>query len=237
MESAEVDGVISVQARQSLEETRWLLQLASENKFVRGVVGWVPLVSERVRHDLELVGTDPKLRGVRHVLHDEPEDQYMLRDDFNRGVSLLREFGLAYDILVFERHLPTVVKFVDRHPDQTFVLDHIGKPKIKAGRKEPWAAQIRELSRRPNVYCKVSGIVTEADWQSWTQQGLREYFDVVVEAFGVDRVLAGSDWPVCLVACGYNRWWDILRQWTAAWTDENRERFFSMNAMRAYGLK
>jgi L-fuconolactonase len=237
MEAAGVDGVISVQARQSLEETHWLLSLAGENKFIRGVVGWVPLVSDRVKQDLQTVAADPKLRAIRHVLQDEPDDQFMLREDFNRGISLLKEFALAYDILIHERHLPITLRFVDRHPDQVFVLDHIAKPKIKTGEKEPWAKYMKELSQRPNVFCKVSGMVDLADWQTWTQQGLREYFEIVLQAFGSERLLAGSDWPVCLVACGYKRWWDILREWTAEWTGENREKFFALNAMRAYGLK
>jgi L-fuconolactonase len=235
-QEAGVDQVISVQARQSLEETHWLLRIASENKFIRAVVGWVPLVSEHVHHDLETISADPKLRSVRHVLQGEP-DEFMLHDDFNRGISLLKEFNLTYDILVFERQLPTVLRFVDRHPEQTFVLDHIAKPKIKQREIEPWAKHISELAHRANVYCKVSGMVTEADWQSWTQKGLREYFDVVVRAFGPERILAGSDWPVCLVACGYKRWWEILQNWTSEWTGENRERFFRGNAIRAYGLK
>jgi L-fuconolactonase len=237
MQSASVDGAVAVQARQSLEETHWLMGLAAENKFIRGVVGWVPLTSDHVKHDLETVAADPKLRGVRHVLHDEADEHFMLRDDFNRGLTTLKEFGLAYDLLVFDRHLPATLRLVDRHPEQTFILDHIGKPKIKAGEREPWAKHIQDLSKRPNVYCKVSGLVTEADWQSWTQQGLREYFDVVLEAFGISRLMAGSDWPVCLVACGYKRWWDILRQWIAAMSPSEQEQFLSANAVKAYGLK
>jgi L-fuconolactonase len=233
--AAGVDGAISVQARQSLEETHWLLSIANENKFVRGVVGWVPLVSERVKQDLEAVAADPKLRGVRHVLQDEADD-YIAREDFNRGVSLLKEFGLAFDILIFERQLPAAIRFVDRHHDQVFVLDHLAKPNIKTGEREAWAKNIREIGRRSNVYCKISGMVTEADWQNWTQQQLREYFDVALEAFGIERLMAGSDWPVCLVACGYKRWWDILRQWTAEMSEKQIERFFALNAFKAYGL-
>jgi L-fuconolactonase len=235
--AAGVDGVISVQARQSLEETHWLLGIANQNSFVRGVVGWAPLISDRVKHDLEAVAANPKLRGVRHVLHDESDEQYMAREDFNRGVSLLKEFKLAYDLLIFERQLLTAGRFADRHPDQIFVLDHLGKPRIKAGEREPWAKNIRELGRRPNVYCKISGMVTEADWQTWTQQQLREYFDIAYSAFGPERVIAGSDWPVCLMACGYKRWWDILRQWMKEMTPEQNERFFSLNAIKAYGLR
>jgi L-fuconolactonase len=234
---AGVDGVISVQARQSLEETHWLLGLASDNKFIRGVVGWVPLISEKVKNDLEAVGADPKLRGIRHVLESETDDQFMVRDDFNRGLSLLKEFGLAYDILIFARQLPSAIRMVDRHPEQVFVLDHIAKPNIKAAEREPWAKFIKEISRRTNVYCKISGMVTEADRQTWTDAGLREYFDVVLEAFGPARLIAASDWPVCLVACGYKRWWDIQRQWAAGLSTAEQEQFLGSNAIKAYGLK
>ena len=237
LQPAEVDGVISVQARQSLEETHWLLGLANENKFIRGVIGWVPLISERVKNDLETLGADPKLRGIRHVLESETDDQFMLREDFNRGLTLLKEFSLAYDILVFARQLPPAIRLVDRHPDQIFVLDHIAKPNIKAAEREPWAKFIKEMSRRSNVYCKVSGLVTEADWQSWTEGGLREYFDIVLEAFGPARLIAGSDWPVCLVACGYKRWWQIQRQWAATLSSTEQEQFLGLNAVKAYGLK
>jgi L-fuconolactonase len=237
IQAAGVDGVISVQARQSLEETHWLLSIANDNKFIRGVVGWVPLISDRLKTDLEAVAAAPKLRAVRHVLQDEPDDQFMARDDFNRGVALLKEFNLAYDLLIYERQLPVAIRLVDRHPEQVFILDHLAKPKIKTGETEPWAKNLRELARRPNVFCKISGMVTEADWQNWTQQQLKEYFDIALEAFGIDRLLAGSDWPVCLVACGYKRWWDILRQWTAAMPESESEKFFGLNAVKAYGLR
>lgn len=237
MQAAAVDGVISVQARQSLEETHWLLRLASENQFVRGVVGWAPLISDRVKHDLETVGADPKLRGIRHVLQGDGDEQYMHREDFNRGLSLLREFGLTYDLLIFARQLPQALRLVDQHPQQVFVLDHIAKPNIKAAEREPWTKHIRELGLRTNVYCKVSGMVNEADWQAWTEGELREYFDVVLEAFGAGRLIAASDWPVCLVACGYKRWWEILRQWTAGWSSAKQQQFFGLNAAKAYGLK
>jgi len=236
VESAGVDGVITVQARQSLEETHGLLSIANGNAFIRGVVGWVPLVSERVKQDLEAVGADPKLRGVRHALQDETDDQFIAREDFNRGVALLKEFNLAFDILILEKQFPGVIRFVDRHPEQMFVLDHLASPQIKAGEREPWAKNLREIAKRPNVYCKVSGMVTSADRQNWTQQQLREYFDVALDTFGIERLMAGSDWPVCLLACGYKRWWDILREWTAEMSESQIERFFGLNAIKAYGL-
>ena len=181
---AGVDGVVSVQARQTLEETEWLLGLAGQHAFIKGVVGWVELVNPGVGAVLERLVKNPKLKAVRHVVQGEPDDNFILRDDFNRGVALLAPLGLVYDILIFPRHLKPSIRFVDRHPGQRFVLDHIAKPQIKAGVLEPWAADIRELARRPNVYCKLSGMVTEADYQRWTEEQLRVCFDVVLEAFG-----------------------------------------------------
>jgi L-fuconolactonase len=237
LQPAGVDAVISIEARQSLEETHGLLALANEHNFIRGVVGWVPLTSDRVKNDLETLGADPNLRGIRHALHTEADEQFILREDFNRGLALLKEFSLAFDILISARQLPLAVRLVDRHPDQIFVLDHIAWPDIRSGEREPWAKFIKEISRRTNVYCKVSGMVTQADWQSWTENGLREYFDITLDAFGAARLLAASDWPVCLLACGYKRWWEILRQWAAALSPAEQEQFLASNAIKAYGLK
>ncbi len=237
MAAAGVDGCVTVQARQKLEETEWLLGLAEANDFIRGVVGWVPLVSTSVQADLERLANNCYLKAVRHVLHDEPDDDYMLRDDFNRGVGLLKRFDLAYDILVFERHLPQVVKFVDRHPEQVFVVDHIAKPRIKDGVMSPWRQNISELARRRNVYCKASGMVTEADWAGWTEEGLRPYFDAVLEAFGPERLMFGSDWPVCTVACEYGRWHRIVSEFASALSVPEEERILGGTAAEAYKLR
>jgi L-fuconolactonase len=234
--AAGVDAVISVQARQTLDETNWLLDLADQNAFIRGVVGWVPLVSPTISDDLEHFAQRAKLRAVRHVLHDEPDDDYCLRDDFNRGVSQLRRFDLAYDILIFEGHLPQAIQFVDRHPEQVFVLDHIAKPKMKDNEMEPWRSNLRELARRPNVYCKLSGVVTEADWQAWTPQQLRPYADAVLDAFGPQRVMFGSDWPVCLVACDYVRWFEVVKGFIAALSPAEQSAVMGGTAIRAYGI-
>jgi L-fuconolactonase len=234
---AGVDGVVSVQARQTLEETNWLLELAEQNAdFIRGVVGWVPLISADVGGQLrQLASTHPKLKGVRHVLQGEADDRYMLRDDFNRGVSHLAALNLAYDILIFERHLPQTIEFVDRHSaDQRFIVDHIAKPRIKSNELEPWRTNIRELARRPNVFCKVSGMVTEADFRAWTPQELRPYFDAVLEAFGPRRLMFGSDWPVCLVACGYARWRDVVETFAEGLTKDEKAQLFGETAKRAY---
>ncbi|HSV13190.1 MAG TPA: amidohydrolase family protein [Tepidisphaeraceae bacterium] len=234
--AAGVDGVISVQARQTLDETNWLLDLADQNAFIQGVVGWVPLVSPTVGDDLERFAQRAKLRAVRHVLHDEPDDDYCLRDDFNRGISQLRRFNLAYDVLVFERHLPQAIQFVDRHPEQVFVVDHVAKPKIKDNEMEPWRTKLRELARRPNVYCKMSGMVTEADCQAWTPQQLRPYADVVLEAFGPTRVMFGSDWPVCLIACGYARWREVVMGFISKLSPTEQASVMGGTAQRAYAL-
>ena len=234
--AAGIDGVISVQARQSLEETDWLLHLADQNGFIRGVVGWVPLVSESVHSDLVRYEGRSKLKAVRHVLQDEPDDNYMLRDDFNRGIAALRDFGLRYDILIFERHLPQAIQLLDRHPKQIFILDHIAKPRIRDGAISPWRENLRELAKRPNVYCKLSGVVTEADHRTWTPQQLRPYMDAALEAFGSRRLMFGSDWPVCLLACGYRRWFQIVKDFAAQLTPDEQARLFGETAIEAYGL-
>ena len=234
--AAGIDGVVSVQARQSLAENRSLLAHAARHDFIRGVVGWAPLVDPQAGKTLEALKRNPKLKGVRHVLHDEADDRYMLREDFLRGVGLLKPFGLVYDILIFERHLPQTLQFVDRFPDQVFVLDHIAKPKIAAGELSPWQGLIVELSHRPNVYCKVSGMATEADWGAWTPEALRPYFDTVLSAFGPRRLMFGSDWPVCLVATEYVRWAETVRGWVADLSAAEQERILGGTAVEAYGL-
>jgi L-fuconolactonase len=231
-----VDGVISVHARQSLEETRWLLELASKHAFIRGVVGWVPLIDPAVDAILESLVANPKLRGVRHVLHDEVDDRYMLRADFNRGIEAVTRRGLVYDILIFERHLRDTLTFVDGHPNQVFVVDHIAKPRIAAGELEPWVKNLRELARRPNVFCKVSGMVTEADVTTWTPDQLKPYFDTVLDIFGPRRLLYGTDWPACLAGVTYARWKEIVEEWIAPLSASERAAMMGENAVRVYRL-
>ncbi len=234
--SVSVGGVVSVQARQNLIETEWLLNLATKNDFIKGVVGWVELASPSVNADLERFAANPKLRSVRHVVQGEPDDNFILRSDFNNGIRALKKFSLAYDILIFARHLPQTIRFVDAHPDQVFILDHIAKPQIKTGLFEPWRKNIRELAQRPNVYCKASGLVTEADFQTWTEAQLRPYFEVVLEAFGPQRLMFGSDWPVCLVACGYARWHELVSRWVAKLSPAERASILGGTAVEAYKL-
>ncbi|MEO6740656.1 MAG: amidohydrolase family protein [Chthoniobacteraceae bacterium] len=235
--AAGIDGVVSVQARQSVRETEWLLSMADVNPFIKAVVGWVPLAKPDVRNTLAAFAANPKFRAVRHVVQDEPDDRFVLGADFNRGVSALRDFGLVYDILIFERQLAASIEFVDRHPKQVFVLDHIAKPRIKENAIEPWRKNIRELARRQNVYCKVSGMTTEADYGKWSEEQLRPYFDTVLEAFGPKRLMFGSDWPVCLVASNYLRWVETVHRFAAKLSADEREWLFGKTAVQAYKLK
>lgn len=233
---ARVDGAISVQARQSLAETEWLLEMAARHDFLRGVVGWVELVSPSVGAQLERLAAQPKFRAVRHVVQGEPDDRILLRDDFNRGIRELRRFNLVYDLLIYARHLPVALEFVDRHPEQVFVLDHLAKPRIRDGEIEPWRTHLRELARRSHVYCKISGMVTEADYATWTETQLRPYFEAALEAFGPRRLMFGSDWPVCLVACGYARWRETVSAWTADLSADEQARILGGTALEAYRL-
>src|SRR5258708_11494488 len=209
---SDIDGVVTVQARQALAETRWLLELARHHDFIRGIVGWVALTDPRVDRDLEHFSTHAKLKGVRHALHDEPDDLYILREDFNRGIRLLKNFGLRYDLLIFERHLSPTIEFVDRHPNQIFIVDHIAKPRIKEGVISPWRENITELARRENVFCKLSGLVTEASWQSWPEADLHPYLQVVLTVCGANRIMSGSAWSVMLPASSYKRWVDVVQR-------------------------
>ena len=233
---AGVDAVVSVQARQTLDETRWLLDLAEANDYIAGVVGWVPLVSPRVAHALGELAVNPRLCGVRHVLQAEADPDFAARPDFDRGIVALRGLGLAYDILVYERQLPAATALVDRHPDQVFVVDHVAKPRIREGVVSPWRERMRELGRRPNVFCKLSGMVTEADARAWTRATLEPYAEVVLEAFGPSRVMFGSDWPVCLAASSYSRWLATVRDLCARLSAAERESVLGGTARRAYGL-
>jgi L-fuconolactonase len=236
MATAGVAGTIAVQARQTLEETRWLLDLADGCDAIRGVVGWAPIAGEDFPGCMEEFDGRAKLKGLRHVIQGEKDEHYILREDFNSGIRTIAGSGLVYEILIYERHLADTIYFVDEHPDQPFVLDHVGKPLIAAGVLEPWAERMMELGERENVWCKLSGMVTEADWRGWTPETLKPYLDVAVEAFGPQRLMAGSDWPVCLVASGYKQWFDVLRTYFAPFSEAERAGVFGETAVEVYGL-
>ena len=232
---AGIDAVVSVQARQTLEETDFLLEHAAANPWIAGVVGWLPLVDPGIGRMLEKYAARPALKGLRHVLQGEPVS-YMERADFNAGLAALREYELTYDILIFHDQLPAAIALVDRHPNQVFVLDHIAKPAIRSRALEPWATHMREIARRPNVYCKMSGVVTEADYKSWTYDQIRPYLETALDAFTPARTMFGSDWPVCRVATTYAGWVELVERFTVALSADERDAIFRRNAVRAYNL-
>jgi L-fuconolactonase len=236
MQQAGVDGAIAVQARQTSQETAWLLSLAAQNEFMRGVVGWAPLIDAAVSDDLERLAAQPKLKGIRHVLQDEPDDFYMLRNDFNAGITQLRRFNLVYDVLIFERHLPQTIQFLDRHPDQVFVIDHIAKPRIREGLLSPWRENLKELARRSHCFCKLSGVLTEADWQNWRPEGIHPYLDAALDAFGPNRCLFGSDWPVLLLADSYAGWVATVKNFVSRLSSTEQARVLGGTAAEVYRL-
>jgi len=231
-----IDGTILVQVDQTEDETNQFLDLAAKNEFIMGVVGWVDLQDSNVRDRLEVFSQFEKIVGFRHIVQGEPDDSFMLREDFLRGISALQDFDYTYDILVFPRQLPAAIVLAERFPNQSFVLDHIAKPLIKAGKIEPWASHIQELGKCENVFCKVSGMITEAGYDTWSADQIKPYLDVVFEAFGVDRIMFGSDWPVCLVAGSYDKVIGLIEGYTKNLGSSEREKIFGLNAQEFYRL-
>lgn len=237
IQSTHVDYVVSVQARQDLRETRFLLDQCAGNPWIRGVVGWVPLADPNIGSLFEALRSQKALKGVRHVVQDEPDDRFLDRDDFNAGIELLKDSDWVYDLLIFGRQLPMTIRFVDRHPGQRFVLDHIAKPVIQStGMDQQWERDIRELAKRPNVDCKFSALVTEVRDPKWTVELLRPYWDVVLSAFGAERLMFGSDWPVCLLRSSYADWVATVSVFAAELSHEEQAKFWGGNANRAYKL-
>ncbi len=230
------DGCISVQARQSLQETKWLLQLADQYSWIKGIVGWVDLCSPGIENELESIARNKKLVGIRHVLHDETDDYFMLKPEFKNGLRCLEKFGLTYDLLLFPKHLKIAASLLEEFPDQPFVIDHISKPLIRQGFMEPWSTNIRHIASYPNVYCKLSGMVTEADPNNWCQETFNSYLDVVFEAFGPDRLMIGSDWPVCLLGGNYNRVTSIVRNYISNLDPESINKIMGENCKTFYKL-
>lgn len=235
LKAAKIDGSIAVQARESLEETHWLLECARYAPIIRGVVGWAPLEADDLSGILDRFHDARRLVGFREIVQGKP-DGFLDRQEFNRGIDQLTNRHLTYDILIHERQLEEAARFVDLHPYQCFVLDHAAKPRISKAELEPWRTNLRALGRRPNVSCKISGLVTEAHWQNWTPESLRPYLDTCVEVFGPDRLLVGSDWPVCLVASSYPHWWDVVARHFAHFTESEVARIFGGNAFDLYRL-
>jgi len=237
LDAAGFHGSVTVQARQSLEETRWLLELAAQSPSSLGVVGWADLRSSDIRSQLKSLVQNPQLVGIRHIVQSEPDDRFLMQPDFLRGISALEEFDLAYDILIYTKHLPVAAEFVERFPRQRFVLDHLAKPPIKSGRINSWADGIERLAQFPNVSCKLSGLVTEADWQHWTPEQIVPFLDVAFESFGPERLMIGSDWPVCLVAASYAQTIEVAKTHLLKLNPTSREAVLGGNAQRFWRLK
>jgi L-fuconolactonase len=234
--AAGIDGSIAVQARQSLEETRWLLDLARSNPRIRGVVGWVDLRSADVAAQFDEFAAEPRLVGVRHVVQDEPDPRFLLDADFVRGLERLAPAGLVYDLLVYPHQLPAAVELAGLLPGQPFVLDHLAKPRIRDGEIAAWRRDLQALARHANVSCKLSGLVTEAAWRQWRPEDFRPYLEAALEAFGPERLMFGSDWPVCLVAADYAEVVGLCRDFVAALSATEQTNIWGGTAARVYGI-
>lgn len=234
MKSAGVAGAVAVQARQTEAETASLLEMAALHVSILGVVGWLPLTAVDLPARLEQFADGGWLKGLRHVAQAEP-DGFLAGADFERGIRSLAGTGLVYDILILERQMEEAIAFVDRHPEQLFVLDHLAKPHIAGQEMQPWATHLRELARRSNVTCKLSGMVTEAG-SGWTPTDLEPYFDAALEAFTPKRLMAGSDWPVLTAHCTYAQWWQTVADWIKSLSPDEQADILGGTAMRVYNL-
>ena len=230
-----IEGCVAIQADQTEKETDFLLQLSAENNFIKGIVGWVDLRSAKLEERLEHYTAYKKLKGFRHILQGE-EPSFMLQPDFIRGIGLLQQYQFTYDILVYPKHLPAALELVQKFPNQSFVIDHIAKPFIKDGLIDEWKKDMAAIAACPNVYCKISGMVTEANMRKWKQPDFEPYLDAVTELFGINRIMYGSDWPVCLAAGSYESVINIVKKYFAAFSDHEQQLFFGRNAATFYHL-
>ncbi len=231
-----VDASIAVQADQSEAETLFLLDLAERYRTVAGVVGWVDLCADDLPERLEFFSRYEKLCGFRHIVQDEPDDHFLLQERFVRGIACLHEFDFTYDVLIYPRQLPAAIELVEKFPEQPFVIDHLAKPAIKTRETNAWAAHMRAIAGAPNVFCKLSGLITEADWSEWVAEDFRPYLDIVCEAFGSDRLMYGSDWPVCLLAGTYGRVKQLVEDYTRLLPQQEGNNIFGLNAVAFYGV-
>ncbi|KAK8791003.1 hypothetical protein WA158_005634 [Blastocystis sp. Blastoise] len=230
-------GTVAVQAQLSTEENDFLVGLAEKYpEVVRAVVGWVDLTKPDVEKELAKLAKNPKLVGIRHIVQDEPDVNYLLREDFCRGVALLKKYNLTYDILIFPKHLQVAAEFVEKFPDQPFVIDHIAKPFIKDGLIDDWEQGMRKLASFPNVMVKVSGMVTEDDWKNWKKEDFKKYLDIIFDAFGTDRIMIGSDWPVCTLAGNYGTVVSIVEEYIKKYPLEEQQKVLGDNAVKFYHI-
>jgi L-fuconolactonase len=231
-----IDGCIAVQADQSIEETQFLLDLAKNNTFILGVVGWLDLCSGEIESQLEKFQDNTLLKGLRHVLQGEVQRDFMLREDFIKGISTLKNTNLTYDILIFTDQIQYSESLVKLFPNQAFVIDHLAKPKIATQEIVEWAVDMRSIAKYENVFCKISGMVTEADWNNWKPKDFTKYLDVVVDAFGTERLMFGSDWPVALLSSSYSELYEILTNYFSAFSETEQANIFGENAKRFYNI-
>lgn len=237
LQENDIDGCIAVQADQSEAETHFLLELAKNNDFVKGVVGWVDLQNPDLKSRLDYFSQFKKLKGFRHIVQAELEDDFLLKDDFCNGIALLEQYNFTYDILILPKHLPFALQFVKRFPNQKFVIDHLAKPDFKNQAFSDWEKGITVLAKCENVYCKVSGLVTEADWNNWNETDFTYCLDVVTKVFGLERLLFGSDWPVCLLAADYSQTLEILERYFSKFSESDQEKFWNKNTIYFYNIK
>lgn len=231
-----IEGCIAVQADQTEDETQFLLDLSAQNDFIKGVVGWVDLRAPDVAGRLAYFAKHPKMKGIRHIVQGESDVNFLLRDDFLRGIKSLSRFNLAYDILVFPHQLGAALEFVRLFPEQPFVIDHLAKPYIKDGYFDGWAVLMKEIAQHPNVHCKISGMITEADWKRWKYEDFTPYLDVVFSAFGTTKTMFGSDWPVCLVAGSYEKMLGLVQRYMEKFSTDEQAAFFGNNGATFYNI-
>ncbi len=230
------DGCIVVQSDQSEKENDFQLKHAAQHDFIKGVVGWVDLQSPDVAERLAYYQSFPAMKGFRHVLQGEADRALMLKPAFKNGISLLQQYGFTYDILIFPDQLKYAAELVVAFPRQKFVVDHIAKPDVKTGSSDNWRKEISALANHENVFCKISGMVTEADWKQWKKEDFTPYIDTVVEAFGINRIMYGSDWPVCQVAASYSKMLGIVSQYFSQFSATEQAAFFGGNACSFYNI-
>lgn len=232
----EIDGCVAVQADQTIEETNFLIDLASENDFIKGVVGWVDFRASTIEKDLEKFSNNTIVKGFRHVVQGEPDTNFLLRKPFLNGIKRLEQYGYTYDILIFPHQLGATLEFVKQFPNQKFVIDHIAKPYIKDGFYDGWATLMKEIASHENVYCKLSGMITEADYNNWKPVDIKKYLDLVLASFGADRCLFGSDWPVCLVAGSYAQVKELITKYITDFSTDEKAKIMGNNAVEFYNL-
>ena len=230
-----MDGCVAVQADQSENETQFLIDLASKNDFVKGVVGWVDLRSEQLDERLQYFSGFKKLKGFRHIAQGEPLG-FLRREDFSKGIRALKNFNYTYDILIYPHQLQDAIWLVSQHPDQKFVVDHLAKPAIREKEITNWSMDMKELASFHHVSCKISGMVTEAVWNYWTNDDFKPYLDFIMKSFGTNRVLYGSDWPVCLVVASYEKQLNIVEEYLRSFSDSEKHQIMGENAIRFYNL-